>query len=583
MDWILISFFAYMIFIVVVGFVAARRTAGGMESFYLGDRRVGAWVTAISASASSESGWLVLGCVAMGYIHGAAGYWITVGCVLGFAFNWFFFAERIRRQSAATGSLTVPEFLERATGDRTRLVRLIGVAIIFVLMFTYVAAQLTAAGTTVHWLLKWDYEVGVLIGAAVTILYTTVGGYRAVSWTDLYQGLLMAAALIVLPILAYAQLGGEVERSVNRHPAQTIHIFRGDVAGEATAVRVEEGKPARFSGPRGEALLAVSSIDGELVVDIGGVVSRLPEREDGTPVLDLRTIGLEGGLALHASHDLKGGDAFFSFFGGMAGLILLGWIIEMLGIGLGYPGSPHVVARFMAAKSRKEIVRGRAIALTWAVLAEAGAITVGILARGLFPDLVDPEWGLFESARELLHPALAGLVVAAVFAALRSTADSQLLVASSAIVRDLCEKVMGIEMDDARARRISRWVVVVLGVLAVLLSLQEARFIFWFVLFSWAGLGASFAPPLILAVFWKRLSAAGVIASMITGFGVTLLWKLVIRGAIVEAKGPDIYELVPAFFASLLAAVLFSLLFPRQVAQDQDRAAGDRVGGDAAG
>ena len=111
MVWVLIGFFAYMAFILVVGVAAGRRTRGHMESFYLGDRKVGAWVTAISASASSESGWLVLGCVAMGWVYGLAAYWITVGCVLGFVFNWFFFADRIRRASAANGSLTVPEFL----------------------------------------------------------------------------------------------------------------------------------------------------------------------------------------------------------------------------------------------------------------------------------------------------------------------------------------------------------------------------------------------------------------------------------------------------------------------------------------
>ncbi|MHC4731804.1 MAG: sodium:solute symporter family transporter, partial [Planctomycetota bacterium] len=150
------------------------------------------------------------------------------------------------------------------------------------------------------------------------------------------------------------------------------------------------------------------------------------------------------------------------------------------------------------------------------------------------------------------------------FAALRSTADSQLLVASSAVVRDLCERVLGSPMEEARAMRISRIVVLILGLAAVALALTENRFIFWFVLFSWAGLGASFAPSLILAVYWKRLSAAGVVAGMVTGFLATVVWKLYVRGAITAAGGPDIYELVPAFFLSLAAVVLFSLTFPRR-------------------
>jgi len=569
MTWMLISFFAYMVLILVVGVIAGRKTSGSMESFYLGDRKVGAWVTAISASASSESGWLVLGCVAMGYIYGVTGYWITVGCVLGFAFNWFFFAERIRRRSAEYGAITVPEFLERATGDTTKLVRLVGVLIIFVLMFTYVAAQLTAAGVALQAMFSWPYWVGVLIGAAVTIFYTTVGGYRAVSWTDLLQGLLMAAALVVLPLLTFLHLGGfdEVEQRVRARPAQTIYVLQGFVDGEYETVRLEVGRPKTVASDARQAELGVRDVEGkeQLYYEIDDVETPLPQA-DGVTYFDSGVIGGEGRLELKKTSKLVGGDAFFSLMGGMAGFILLGWIIKMLGIGLGYPGSPHVVARFMAAKSRKEIMRGRFIALSWAVLAETGAVSMGILGRALLPDLADPQAGLLEAANFFLPPVLVGLIIAAVFAALRSTADSQLLVASSAVVRDLCERVLGISMNEARAMRVSRIVVLALGVAAVFLALSENRFIFWFVLFSWAGLGASFAPALILAVYWKRLSAAGVVAGMVTGFLATVVWKLYVREAVTAAGGPDIYELVPAFFLSLAAVVVFSFAFPRRTA-----------------
>ncbi len=541
-----------------------------MESFYLGDRQVGAWVTAISASASSESGWLVLGLVAMGYIYGVAAFWVTLGCVLGFAFNWMFFADRVRGQSAVLGAITVPGFLERATGARTPAIRLIGVLIIFVLMFTYVAAQLNAAGVALEAVFSWPYWVGVLLGAAVTILYTTVGGFRAVSWTDLFQGLLMAAALVILPIIAFLHLGswGAVESAIRAEPAQKIYVMKGWVDGDRYAVfRVEDGKPVAFFGD-GEAEIRQASLrveNGQLVQEANGALEPLPA-PDGVPTFDLSVIGREGMLELDAesSATLTGGDAFFSLGGGMTTLALFGWIVGMLGIGLGYPGSPHVVARFMAARSSREIRRGRVIAITWALLAEGGAVTLGILARALFPDLPDPEWGLLWTAKAFLPAVVVGLIVAAVFAALRSTADSQLLVASSAVVRDLCQSVLGMDLDERRAMRISRLVVIVLGLLAVGLALTQNRFIFWFVLFSWAGLGASFAPPLILAVSWKRLSPAGVVAAMLVGFTTTLVWKLWIREAIQAAGGPDIYELVPAFLLSFLAAVAFSLLFPRR-------------------
>lgn len=578
MTWVLASFFAYMLFILVVGVLAGRKTRGDMQSYYLADRKVGAWVTAISASASSESGWLVLGCVAMGYIYGLSAYWITLGCLLGFLFNWLFFAERIRKQSAANGAITVPEFLERVTGDQTKLIRLIGVVIIFVLMFTYVAAQLNAAGLVLQIMFSWPYTVGVLIGAAVTVFYTTVGGFRAVCWTDLWQGLLMAAALIVLPVLAFVSIGGfgKVSEKVREQPAQRIYVYHGYVGDEYRTVRVEKGRDAWFEG-QGRARLYVAEttdeesgeVAGEPCLALPGEIYVLQTGEDPT-VVDLSMIGVEGSLQLARKHDLIGGDAFFSLFGGMATLVLLGWIVEMLGIGLGYPGSPHVVARFMAARSATEIRRGRAIALTWALVAEGGAITMGILARALLPDLADPQGGLLATAEMFLPGIVVGLILAAVFAALRSTADSQLLVASSAVVRDFFQHVLGMKMDDRKALSVSRVVVLVLGILAVALALTENRFIFWFVLFSWAGLGASFGPSLVLAVFWRKLSSAGVIASMLAGFATTILWKLVIRGAIKEAHGVDVYELVPAFLVSFVVAVVVSLLAPRKRGSEQE-------------
>ena len=221
-----------------------------------------------------------------------------------------------------------------------------------------------------------------------------------------------------------------------------------------------------------------------------------------------------------------------------------------------------------AGRSNRETVQGQGAVKALARGKTARGMPLGILARALFPDLPDPEWGLLWTAKAFLPAVVVGLIVAAVFAALRSTADSQLLVASSAVVRDLCQHVLGMDLDERRAMRISRAVVIVLGLLAVGLALTQNRFIFWFVLFSWAGLGASFAPPLILAVSWKRLSPAGVIAAMLVGFSTTLVWKLWIREALKEAGGPDIYELVPAFLYSLIAAVIFSLLFPRTIEQE---------------
>jgi Na+/proline symporter len=265
-------------------------------------------------------------------------------------------------------------------------------------------------------------------------------------------------------------------------------------------------------------------------------------------------------LSLTKSVKLEGGRDLVDAFGGRLGLGLIGFLIGMLGIGLGYPGSPHVLVRYMAAKGDKEIKRGRIYAMTWGILAFTGALFVGLAARVLIPNLADPDTGLLVSAIKYFHPAFAGLVIAAVFCALLSTADSEILVASSAVVRDLYQQTIKKDLSQRSAMIMSRVIVLLLGFAAMALALTEARAIFWFVLFSWAGLGASFGPALIMGLFWKRFNKWGAAAGVFTGFAVTVVWKLWIRGAIKGSLGIDIYELVPAFFLSLLMIFVVSKL-----------------------
>jgi Na+/proline symporter len=257
--------------------------------------------------------------------------------------------------------------------------------------------------------------------------------------------------------------------------------------------------------------------------------------------------------------NLTGGKDLVSTMGGMAGLTFLGFLLGMLGIGLGYPGVPYIVNRYMAAKGPREIARGKVVAMTWGVLAFWGAITMGMCARVLFPDIADPEESILSAAEAFLHPALAGLILAAVISAIRSTADSQLLVAASCVTRDFYEKTLDKHVSDKKLLTMSRITVIIVGVAATVIALMEVPVIFWFVLFAWAGLGAAFGPPLILSVYWKGLTKAGVLAGMLTGFGMTLLWKLWLLGALKDATGFELYELFPGFFCALAATVLVSL------------------------
>jgi len=578
-----VVFCIWMLLVLYLGFYASRFTRS-TEGFFLGDRKMGSWVTSISSTASSESGWLLLGAVGEAYMWGAQAAWIAVGCLLGYAFNWFFFAEKLRKKSKKQGSITVPEYLEYHLNDKSHLIRIIGVVIIIFLMFTYVAAQMNAAGKSLNTIFGMDYRLGVLIGGALTVIYTMMGGYRAVSWTDLVQGLLMVTALVVMPIVSIIYIGGphKLAQKLADSPGGKVMVFEiqtGDK--QKKEIRVEE-RPLYIHLEKG-VIPAGDAENSSWHVKIQRV------KEDEKQVFKVYFSGIEDKIihnkekkapqTLHISKgdrlkigdklqinavrafSLTGGKDLLSGWGGRTGLGLMGFVIGMLGIGLGYPGMPHVVTRYMSAQDSEKIRRGRLIAMTWGVLSMYGAVFMGMIARVLLPGILDPETAILKSSMLLLHPALSGVILAAVISAILSTADSQLLVAASAVCRDLYQKFISTsEIKEKTMVKISRVTVVVLGILAILLALTESRIVFWFVLFSWAGLGASFGPVLILSVFWKKLTRQGVIAGMLTGLITTILWKVKLKALIAEVTNLELYELVPAFFLALAVAIVVSLL-----------------------
>jgi sodium/proline symporter len=562
---LVVAFVAYMVFVLAIGIYAGKFTRS-MESFFLGDRKMGTVVTSISSVASSESGWLIMGFVGEAYILGLSAIWVAVGCLLGFVFNWFFFAEKLRKHSRQRGALTIPDFLEFSTGDKSHVVRYIAVAIILLLMFTYVAAQLTAAGKAFRGTFNMDYRIGVLIGAVVTIFYTTVGGFRAVSWTDVVQGFLMLIALVAIPIMLIVRLGGvqPMFTQLRNEEPKTVYVFSGQIEGRWRTVRIDNELSFSFDYRDNPFSLRVNENDECLLTQDGAVtdvsVNDDPVGEQERVIKKGDVISAEGvRISLGKVLKLEGGKNLVTAFGGRSGLALVGFLIGMLGIGLGYPGAPHVITRYMAAKGESEIRKGRVIALGWGVFAMFGAVFTGLACRCLFRGIGDPDTGLLVAGKLLLHPVLAGLILAAVFSAIRSTADSQLLVASSSVVRDIYQKGVGRQISDRKLMLISRIAVLVLGLAAIILALTEARAIFWFVLFSWAGLGASFGPVLILSLYWKKLTRWGAVAGMTAGFSVTLIWKLLIRPALNQTCGLDVYELVPAFFLASIAAIVVSL------------------------
>jgi sodium/proline symporter len=455
---------AYLGVLLFIGWRAAKRTHGG-EDFHLAGRSLGAWSAGISSTASSESGWVTLGAVGMTFNYGVSGLWYAPGCLLGYLVNVYLLAPRLRPLSANQGSVTLTDVITRRWGDPRNVLRLTATTIILVCMMGYVAAQMTAAGKAFSSSLGLEgrsgYILGVVIGAVVIILVTSLGGFRAVAWTDLFQGLLVAIALIALPLYAIGRLGGF----------------------------------------------------GALIESLGAI-----------------------------------DPDFLSAGGGRIGPALWGFIIGQLGIGLGYPGMPHVITRYMAARDDREVQRLQVIAMFWGVAVFYGAGLIGLAGRVMLPNLADGEQALMAIALQLVHPVLAGLLLAAVISAILSTVSSQLLVAASAVSYDVVEETLGKASDDRRSLILGRWTVAVVGLLGILVALSEVRLVFWFVLFAWSGLGAAFAPLILLALIRRGVNRHGALAAMLTGAGVTVAWKLG-RDA---ATSPEIFARV--WWMTLLVA-----------------------------
>lgn len=275
----------------------------------------------------------------------------------------------------------------------------------------------------------------------------------------------------------------------------------------------------------------------------------------GLLLLPLVALGDGGGFEMVAA-ELQGFDP--SFVDPLA--LSTGAFLGAVGIGLGSPGNPQIVVRFMSIADPGQLRFAAGVATFWNVLMGVGAVSIGLVGRALLPEVsmlpgADPESLYPVLAQQHLPPLLFGVVVASIFAAIMSTADSQLLVGASTVARDVYEKVLkrDREVDPRRLVWLSRSVVAVLVVAALMLGVVAEDVVFWLVLFAWGGLGASIGPPLLLALYWKGTTRAGVAAGMGVGTLVLVVWELT------PVLQESLYGLIPAFLLSTVAVVLVSL------------------------
>ena len=461
---IMLVFSLYVLAMLGIGVWTARMTSSPLD-FFLADRSLKAWVTAISSTASSESAWAVLGTVGLAYKEGLSSIWFMPGCLLGYLINWLFIAEKLRKHSEENNAITLPDYFENHFDDKSHILRLVSVVIIFSCMMAYVAAQFTAIGKTFDAIFGVPHIISISVGGTIVLLYTMMGGVRAVAWTDFFQGIIMVLGLVILSLVALASLGG-------------------------------------FSG-------------------------MLTEVEKASPET-------------------------LQWMGGKSAAVFLGSMVGLLGIGLGYPGQPHVVTRYMAAKNTETIQKGTWIALGWGLTVYSSSILLGICGQALFPGLEDPEHLFPKAAEQLLPTLLTAIVLTGVLAAIMSTVSAQILVAASAIAHDVYSQILKKTFSHKVILLVSRITVLILGIGAMLIALGETRVIFWFVLFAWSGLGASFGPLILFTLYSKKVTRNGAIAGMLTGFLTTLIWKATGLSDLL------VYELVPAFFIATLSIYVVS-------------------------
>jgi sodium/proline symporter len=458
----------YLVVLLAIGAWGGRGSAN-MKGYYVAEKKLPAWVIAFSSNATGESAWLLLGLTGMGYAVGMHALWIVMGEVLGVALAWVFVARPFKEYTDRYNSITVPDYLHSRFRDQSHVFRIIAAVVILSMVTFYVAAQLTASGKAFGSFLNLGYALGVVLGAAVILYYTTVGGFKAVAYSDLLQGVLMLGCLVTLPIVGIIDAGGWM--------------------------------------PLMESLRAT---DPSLLNPLGSY-----------------------GLTLSGV------------------LSALGFVA----IGLAFLGSPQLLTRFMSARSQDDIVSGGLVAVLCIVCFDVGAILSGLAGRMLFPGLGDPEMILPEMSHGLFPSVFTGIFLVVVLAAIMSTVDSLLILASSVVMKDVVQEIFRPDLSEKSLVGYGKLVTIVIGVLAIVMALTEARVIFWFVLFAWSGIACAFTPVVLCSLFWKRTTRAGAVAGMITGFVSTVAWVLLFK-----ASFYDLYEMIPGFLLGLSATVIVSLM-----------------------
>ncbi|MFY9177012.1 MAG: sodium/proline symporter PutP [Caldicoprobacterales bacterium] len=488
----------YITIVIGIGVFYVKRASESSDNYLIGGRSLGPWVTAMAAEASDMSGWLLMGLPGLAYWCGLSdAIWTAIGLAIGTYLNWLLVAKRLRIYSHIAGNaITIPDFLSNRFKEEKKIILTIAALFILVFFTVYAASCFVTVGKLFSKLFGTKYIYMMIAGAVFVVLYTFVGGFLAESASDFLQGVVMIFALTAVLVFGISHAGGISAIIAN---AESIPGFI-DFFGMAQP-QVVDG--IQQIGPNGQALF-----------------------DDPIPY----------------------------------GLLS---IISTLSWGLGYFGMPHVLLKFMAINKPDELTMSRRIAVVWVIISLTAAVGIGIIGRVLFPaELLTQSQAeniFVIMSMDFFVPFIAGIVMAGILAATISSSDSYLLIAASALSKNIYQGIIKKEATDKQVLIVSRITLLIVALVAIIIALDENSVIFKVVSFAWAGFGATFGPIILFSLFWKRVTRIAAITGMISGGCMVFVWNLLIRplGGIF-----DIYELLPAFLLSCIVIIITSYLTP---------------------
>ncbi|MCB1204900.1 MAG: hypothetical protein KDN18_11620, partial [Verrucomicrobiae bacterium] len=553
----LVTFAIYIVAVFVIAGLANRmQSKGGFVSeYFLGSKNIGMWAFALTYAATAASGGSFIGFPAYIYTHGWSLAWWISGYMIVPLVCMGLFAKRINQVGRIAKAITIPELLRNRFGSPA--VGNVATLLVVFFMFFYLLAQFKAGAAIMATLLddvpvfveatRWidaakegvfwigdangDYLLCLFVFAVSVIIYTAYGGFRAVVWTDVMQGLVMAVGVVVLLILTLTQVGGLVKATrelaamttpdfgsvaISGDPSTgTLNLKRGDwiALGEGgfarldEAVTLEEGKATP-----GEAKALIPTTPGDLEkvapFAVKGVSAKVLARESYV------TGAGEKGVYLTApGPDRSKISGFLPIFLAMSYFFF--WNFSGA-------GQPSYMVRQMAFKDTITLRRSIMLVSVYYTLIYFPLVIIFTCARILLPgmeihaDRVMPEMATYVTTAAGL-PWLAGLLVAAPFAAVMSSVDSFLILVSSGVVRDIYQQSINPNATEKQIKTLSYTVTVVMGVLAVLAVLKPPQFLQTLIVFASGGLGAAFIMTIVLGLYWRRMTAAAAIASMVSG------------------------------------------------------------------